>query len=220
LRKTHVCHKTAVFLILSTVFISLPPNDATAERTLEGCSFRTSTKNQKGDYKTMILEKNKMQMEDSTVSKSRNAWGNGLIRFCAIGLVLSSLFKFSQLPGPIAYMASLGYAGSSYFLIAGMELLIALIFWTQATRPLGLLFVSAYFGGALSAHVASGHPSLARGPYMAYMLSHPLAGVIPACLLLASAWIGAWLLYPGIMTRMSERAESVEANAHPKTATV
>lgn len=144
--------------------------------------------------------------------RKRRTWGRALISFCAIGLILSSLFKFSQLPGPIAYMASLGYEDGRYFFIAGLELIIAIVFWLRSTRPLGLLLVSSYLGGAMSAHLASGHPSLARGPYMAYMLSHPLAGVMPAGVFLASAWIGAWLLYPQMLTGLHESAASAETS--------
>ena len=160
----------------------------------------------------MIQESNKinMQMENPSISKKRRAWGNTLINFCVVGLIFSSLFKFSRLPGPTAYMASLGYEGAVYFLIAGLELITAIIFWNRSTRPFGLLLVSSYFGGAISAHLASGNPSLARGPYMAYMLSHPAAGVIPAILLLASAWIGTWLLYPKMLSSLRERAGVAE----------
>lgn len=137
-----------------------------------------------------------MRNANSSVRSKREVWGNGLIKFCGIGLILSSLFKFSQLPGPVAYMASLGYQGGVYFFVAALELAVAIIFLRRSTRPLGLLLVSAYFGGAISAHLAAGNPSLARGPYMAFLLTHPLVGVIPACLLLASAWLGVWLSHP------------------------
>jgi hypothetical protein len=168
----------------------------------------------------MNLERIKMQMEDSPINKRRRTWGNTLINFCAIGLTLSSLFKFSQLPGPIAYMASLGYEDGRYFLIAALELLVAVVFWLRSTRPLGLLLVSSYFGGAISAHLASSHPSFARGPYMAYMLSHPLAGAIPACVFLASAWIGTWLLYPNFLNSLSEGTSGATTTrqAHRETA--
>jgi hypothetical protein len=168
----------------------------------------------------MNFERNKMQSEDSPVSKRRRTWGNTLVNFCAIGLMLSSLFKFSQLPGPIAYMASLGYADGMYFAIAGIELLVAVVFWLRSTRLLGLLLVSSYLGGAISAHLASGHPSFARSPYMAYMMSHPLAGVIPACVFLGCAWIGTWLLYPNLLDTLSERSSSAATSqpAHRETA--
>ncbi len=167
----------------------------------------------------MNSEKGKMQSKASLASNHRRAWGNALVRFCAIGLILSSLFKFSRLPGPIAYMASLGYQDGFYFLIAALELLIGVAFWLRLTRPLGLLLVSSYFGGAISAHLASGHPSLARSPYMAYMLNHPLAGAIPACVFLASAWIGVSLLHPdllaGLRVKGAQRFE-FPRQAHPQ----
>ena len=151
-------------------------------------------------------------MEDSSISRKRRIWGNTLVHFCALGLILSSLFKLSQLPGPLAYMASLGYEHGTYFLIAALELFVALVFWMRSTRPFGLLLVSSYFGGAISAHIASGHPSLARGPYMTYMLSHPIAGVLPACVFLAAAWIGTWLLYPNLLSSPSERDNSASTS--------
>jgi hypothetical protein len=150
-----------------------------------------------------------VHFEDSAISKKRKTWGAALIHFCAIGLILSSLFKFSQLPGPVAYMASLGYTDGTYFLIAGLELFVAIVFWLRSTRPLGLLLVSSYLGGAISAHLATSHASLARGPNMAYMLSHPLAGVIPACVFLASAWGGTWLLHASLLTGLNVRVGNV-----------
>ena len=146
-----------------------------------------------------------MQIEDSLTTEKRRRRGNWLINFCVIGLIASSLFKFSRLSGPIAYMASLGYKDRAYFLIAGLELLVAIVFYLRPTRLLGLLLVSAYFGGAISAHLATSRPSFARSPYMAYMLSHPAAGIIPAGVFLASAWIGVWLRYPELLSSLSER---------------
>lgn len=158
----------------------------------------------------MNSQTNNIQLGGSPVSNRRKTWGNALINFCAIGLILSSLFKSSRLPGPIAYMASLGYQDGFYFLIAALELLIGVAFLLRWTRPLGLLLVSSYFGGAISAHLASGHPSLARSPYMEYMLSHPLAGVIPACVFLAAAWIGVSLRHPELLAGFSEGVQKVE----------
>lgn len=103
-------------------------------------------------------------------------------------------------------MASLGYEGGAYFLVAGLELMVAIIFWVRATRLLGLLLVSAYLGGAISAHLADGHISHARSSNMAFMLGHPLAGVIPAGLFLVSAWIGTWLLYYKMLSGWRELA--------------
>lgn len=147
------------------------------------------------------------QLEASAINDRRRTWGKTLINFCAIGLVLSSLFKFSRLPGPVAYMASLGYDGDTYFFIAALELLVGIAFWFRSTRSLGLLLVSSYFGGAIASHLATTHPSFARGPYMAYMLSHPLAGIIPACVFLASAWAGTWLRHPEMLSALHKRAE-------------
>ncbi|HEV7968544.1 MAG TPA: DoxX family protein [Candidatus Acidoferrales bacterium] len=158
----------------------------------------------------MIAEENSLQAEDSPISERRRTWGNGLIDFSTIGLILSSLIKFSRLPGPVAYMGSLGYKDGTYFFVACLEFVIAIVFFVRATRTLGLLLVSSYLGGAISAHLANGHPSVARGPYMAYLLSHPLAGVIPACVFLASAWIGAWLVYPKMLASLAEQAGRAE----------
>jgi hypothetical protein len=168
----------------------------------------------------MNFERNKMQTENPPISKRRRIWGSTLVNFCAIGLILSSLFKISQLPGPIAYMASLGYEDGMYFLIAGIELLVGVVFWIRSTRSLGLHLVSSYLGGAISAHLSSGHPSFARSQYMVYMLTYSFIGVIPACVFLASAWIGIWLLHPKFLNSLNEHASSIATRqqAHGETA--
>jgi hypothetical protein len=50
----------------------------------------------------------------------------------------------------------------------------------------------------------------------------PLAGVIPACVFLASAWVGTWLLYPNWLTSLSEHTSSTATGqqAHRETAMI
>jgi len=78
------------------------------------------------------------------------------------------------------------------FLIAAAEMLIALLFLRRSTRPVGLLLVSSYLGGAIAAHVAS-HPLNSSAPIVVFNFHHPYLGALPAAVLLLSAWIGAYL---------------------------
>ena len=136
-----------------------------------------------------------MQLEKDRVSKRRRTMGNALIYFCAFGLLLSSTVKFLQPPNAVAYMASLGYEHGMFFLIAALELFCGIVFLSKSMRSVGLLLVSAYFGGAISAHWAS-HPPVAGGPFLTYMLNHPFLGSLEPGVFLAAAWIGTWLLHP------------------------
>jgi len=122
-------------------------------------------------------------------------------------MVFSSAFKFLHLPKAVAYMSSLGYEDGTFFLVAGLELLSAVVFCFRSTRSLGLLLVSSYFGGAISAHLAS-HSAAAGGPFMIHILNHPHVGILPASLFLASAWIGTWLRHPGVLWSLNKFSDS------------
>ena len=139
-------------------------------------------------------------------SMRRLTWGNRLTYFCVLGLAVSSVVKFIHPPNAVAYMASLGYQAGDVFVIGCLEMLTAILFGLRWTRPLGLLLVSSYLGGAIAAHVAS-HPLVMGGPGMTYMLTHPVVGVLPASVFLLSAWIGTWLRHPEVVDRLTQAVE-------------
>jgi hypothetical protein len=133
-----------------------------------------------------------MAMAGSTNTQKKIRIGEGLIRFCVAVLLISSMVKFLHPAKAVAYMSFLGYANEKLFLIAGMEVIIAALFLLRSTRVFGLLLLSAYFGGAISAHLAY-HPLTGAAPIIVFGFNHPyLATLIPA-VVLACAWLGVWL---------------------------
>jgi hypothetical protein len=62
-----------------------------------------------------------------TNSKGHGGLGNALIYFCGIGLAVSSMVKFLHPVKAVAYMRYLGYEHETLFLIAGVELLTAVL---------------------------------------------------------------------------------------------
>lgn len=117
-------------------------------------------------------------------SQRRKKIGNFIIGLCVTGLIVSSVLKFAHIPKVVTQMASMGYAGPTFFLVASLELLSALLFLAPATRSIGLLFISSFLGGAIASHVATSQ-------YFA---------VIPPSVFLSLCWLGAWLRYPDMLS--------------------
>jgi len=130
--------------------------------------------------------------------------GNALIYACAIGLAISSTVKFLHPAKPVAYMAYLGFEDEKLILVALLELAAAAAFLFSSTRSAGLLLVSAYFGGAISAHLAN-HPFHGGGPFLEFNANHHYLGTLPATLLLSCGWIGVWLRHPESMWSFGRR---------------
>jgi hypothetical protein len=160
-----------------------------------------------------------MQGEENPVSKSRKIAGKALLYFCVFGMIASSAIKFLQPPNAVAYLGALGYEHGTYFLIAALELLCGVIFMFKSTRSLGLLLVSAYFGGAISAHWAS-HPSVTGGPFLTFMLNHPFIGSFDPGIFLFSAWIGTWLCRPELFWAWEKSSERKELSRQERAETV
>jgi hypothetical protein len=146
-------------------------------------------------------------MDRSQDAKPYSRLGNGLIKFCAFGLAVSSAVKFLHPAKPVAYMQYLGYEHEKLYFIAAIELLTAVLFFVRSTRSVGLLLVSSYFGGAIAAHLAN-HPFAGGGPFLAFNASHHYLGTLPAMLFLACAWIGVWLGNPESLWSFAERTNS------------
>ena len=134
-------------------------------------------------------------MTDSRKLQRRIRIGNALIRFGGTVLLFSSIVKFAHWAKPVAYMSFLGYRDEKMFLIAGMEMVIGVLFLRHSTRALGLLLVSSYFGGAIAAHVAA-HPLNSSAPIVIFNFHHPYLGALPSIVVLASSWIGVYLRHP------------------------
>lgn len=115
------------------------------------------------------------------VSKTRLLAGNLLVYLPATILLGSAVAKFARIPKVALQMAALGFYGPRLMLIAGLELASAALYLVPHTRPIGLLLVSAYLGGAIAAHV--GHGESPGQP----------------AVFLAVFWIGAWLRHPQVL---------------------
>ena len=144
----------------------------------------------------------------SGIPNTRASWGRRLVRFSGAAILVSSLVKFLHPAKPVAYLASMGFEGATVYLIAAMELVIALLFLFPTTRRAGLLLISAFLGGAVSAHVAT-HQSFSGGPFITYMAEHPYVGaLIPGALLLA-AWFGDYLERTSLAANQSSDGRTI-----------
>jgi len=109
------------------------------------------------------------------VSKVRNIVSNILIFLPSIALLGSSFAKFAHVPGIVAQMTALGFHGPRLMIVAVLELASVALLLPPKTRPVGLLLVSAYLGGAIAAQLGHGQPPA------------------PPAVLLALIWMGTWL---------------------------
>jgi hypothetical protein len=109
-----------------------------------------------------------------TVDRLRRRVGSALAIGPALLLGGSAIAKLIGVPAVSTQLASIGF-GRLVPLVGVLELASALLLAFTLTRPLGMLMVSAFLGGAIAAHLGHG-------------LS-PLPPAIP----LALIWIGAWL---------------------------
>jgi hypothetical protein len=100
----------------------------------------------------MSPERNEMRAQESSIDRRRETWGNSSLNFCAVGLILSLLFKFSQLPGPIAYVASPGIRGWHILFYCRPGIDGCDCFFGFVPRDSLELLLVSYFGGAISAH--------------------------------------------------------------------
>jgi hypothetical protein len=129
--------------------------------------------------------------------------------FSGIVLILSSVVKFLHPAKAVAYMAFLGYVDEKLFLIAGIELAIAILFLYRPTRVVGALLVSGYLGGAIAAHLAD-HPLVGAAPIILFNAHHQYLGTLPGLVLLICAWAGLWLHHPELFSSLVGRFDARE----------
>jgi DoxX-like protein len=129
----------------------------------------------------------------SQSSRNRSIAGTILIFLPGLALGMFSILKFAGVPGVVHKMALAGFGGGKLTLVAALELASAILFLYHQTRSFGLLFLSAFLGGAICTHVQMGEP---------------LQGVGPA-ILLALAWIGTWLRHPEMLWSFKRSTRSL-----------
>jgi hypothetical protein len=141
------------------------------------------------------------------LKNGRTRAGNTLIILSGVVLAFSSVVKFLHPAKAVAYMQFLGYENSKLFLIASLELLIALLFLNRSTRSIGLPLVSGYLGGAIAAHLAF-HPLTGNVPIVVFNANHSYLGALPAIVVLSCAWLGVFLRHPESRWSLNERSET------------
>ena len=114
---------------------------------------------------------------------SRARLGSLLMFFPGLALAMSSILKFAHVPGVVHEMTIMGFTGGRYALVAALELLSAILYFYPRTRSFGLLFLSAFIGGAICTHVQMGE----------------IAKAVPPAILLTLAWTGSWLRHPEVL---------------------
>jgi DoxX-like family len=133
--------------------------------------------------------------------RSRSIAGAILIFLTGLALGMLAILKFAAVPGVVHKMALAGFADRKLILVATLELTSALLFLYGRTRSFGLLFLSAFLGGAICTHVQMRESAQGVGP-----------GI-----LLALAWTGTWLRHPEMLwsfkgSTRSLSDENVEAS--------
>ena len=113
-------------------------------------------------------------------NRTRSIAGNILIFLPGLAVTSSSILKFAGIPNVAHQMATMGFSGGRYTLVATLELLSGILFLYPRTRSFGLLFLSAFLGGAICTHVQMGE----------------LPKAVPPSILLTFAWIGTYLRHP------------------------
>jgi hypothetical protein len=118
----------------------------------------------------------------NALKNNRTRLGSALMFLPGLALAVSSILKLAHVPGVVQQMTTRGFTGARYTLVATLELLSAIFYFHPRTRSFGLLFLSAFIGGAICTHVQLGE--IPKG--------------IPPAILLAFAWTGSWLCHPEV----------------------
>lgn len=122
-----------------------------------------------------------MATNGSAIGKSRRIAGNILIFLVGALLAASAGAKFAHMPQVVRQMSPMGLEGWRLTFVAFLEISSALLFLFPATRSVGLLFVSAFMGGAIATHLEHGQAIIQPGVFLALL------------------WLGAWLRHPQIL---------------------
>jgi hypothetical protein len=129
-----------------------------------------------------------MSTENLSISGKRRIAGNILVFMSGLILVASAGVKLTQVPKVVTQMSAIGFAGNRLTFIAVLEAISAVLFLIPVTRSAGLLLVSSYLGGAISAHLGHGQT------------------ILQPAMILSLLWLGAWLRHPEILWSLNRSA--------------
>ena len=116
-------------------------------------------------------------------NRLRSTVGNILVYLPGMVVLMSSVVKLAGVSGVVHQMATMGFTGGRYALVAILELMSTSLFLHPRSRSFGLLLLSAFLGGAICVHVQMAEVPKAVGP----------------AILLTLAWSGTWLRHPELL---------------------
>ena len=140
-----------------------------------------------------------MQDQRGAGSGRRRKVGGVLIVLSGLLLLGSATAKVMQLAPVVAQMGGNGFAGWRLQVVALLEIAGALLWLAPLTRSVGLVFVSAFLGGAIATHM--GHAEPIFGPVV----------------VLTAVWLGAWLRHPEILWSLRRRGAGTFSSTDTKT---
>lgn len=126
--------------------------------------------------------------------KTRKIVGWVLSGILGVLLIFSAIGKFSGAAAPM--MDHFGFTSSETTLIAVGELLSIILFLIPKTQSLGTLLLSAYFGGAIVAHMAAA-PSSEAG------LEQVESYLVPSIILVV-VWIASYIRNPDTLSSFTK----------------
>ena len=112
-------------------------------------------------------------------SIARRRVGTTLTILSSILLVGSGTAKLLGAPPMVEPLRAYGFT-NTVPLVAALELGSGVLLLVRRTRSFGLLFASAFLGGAIATHVQH----------------HEVVELFPAFVVLGIAWVGTWLKHP------------------------
>jgi hypothetical protein len=122
-----------------------------------------------------------MQIENVSLGKKRRILGSVLIHMGGVMLIGSAAAKFAHVPQVVTQLGAMGFDGGRLTFIAALEVVSAVLFLVSFTRPVGLLLVSSFLGGAIATHLQHGQP------------------IIQPAFALSLIWFASWLRHPQIL---------------------
>ncbi|HXT15030.1 MAG TPA: DoxX family protein [Gemmatimonadaceae bacterium] len=121
--------------------------------------------------------------ESSTsMSVARRRTGTGLTILVGVLLMASGTVKMLAVPPVVGPLKQYGFV-HTVPLVATLEIISGVLFLLPRTRSFGLVFASAFMGGAVATHIQ--HAETIQ--------------LVPAALVLALLWIATWLKHPAAL---------------------
>jgi uncharacterized membrane protein YphA (DoxX/SURF4 family) len=116
---------------------------------------------------------------NESISSARLRTGTALTILAGLLLIASGAVKLYGVPKVIHELQQYGFV-HTIALVAVLEIASGLLLLVPRTRSLGLVFASAFMGGAIATHVE--HAEAVQ--------------IAPAAFVLGLVWIGVWLKHP------------------------